>query len=364
VAERDRPRPAIRDHVTVTAPALPDRGSASRPAQHHLRTEAGRVSLWWDPGQGAFVAARGQQSWSDTRLGALARIVGITIPAQVARDLRRDERLYPGPTVQLRRAYTPPSSGHHPEPDAGPPAPADPAVAPAWPPDGAYVVPSRHGHLAVAWDDEHRCFTAVAASGDRWRAEHLDDLAVNAGARIPRAYVEDLLREAGRPAPVWDPPRPEDADERVEYDQAPLDVPDLLEGLPPGLANELSPAVSAPSQTERGGIARVEATRRAVRAEWAAWVHEAPARRALIEDLDSVMQGLARGDLLHQALRRLEALADRFGRRARVERSPTLGAYLRAHEHMTPTAPAPSAADKLHALRSRPAPAANAVGMA
>lgn len=354
---------ATHDHVTVTAPAPADRGSASGPAEHHLRTGAGLVSLRWDPDQGAFVAARGQQSWSDARLGVLARTVGINVPAKVARDLRRDERLHPGPRARIRPAYTPPSSAHRLDPDAGQPAPADRTAAPAWPPDGAYVVPSRHGHLAVAWDHEHRCFTAVAASGDRWRSEHLDDLAVKAGARIPRAYVEDLLRDAGRPLPVWDPPRSETADELVEWRPAPLDVPALLDGLPPGVASELRPAIAAPSRTERGGVARVEAARRAVRAEWAAWALEAPARCALIEDLASVMQGLARGDLLNQAVRRLEALADRFGGLAEVERSPTLGAHRRAPERMTPTAPAPSPVDKLHALRSRPDPPANAVGV-
>jgi hypothetical protein len=59
-----------------------DDPSADGLVQHHVRTTAGLVSLSWDPDQGAFVAARGQQTWGDARLGDLARTVGISIPAQ------------------------------------------------------------------------------------------------------------------------------------------------------------------------------------------------------------------------------------------------------------------------------------------
>jgi hypothetical protein len=344
---------------TVTAP---DRASVVGPVQHHVRTAAGVVSLTWDPDQGAFVAARGRQSWSDARLGDLARTVGMSVPARVARELRRDERLHPGPRVQIRPAYTPPPAAHRAVPDAQPSAPSAPAESPAWPPAGTYLVPSRHGQLAIAWDPEDRCFTAVTVSGDRWRAEHLDDLAIKANARIPRAYVEDLLRDAGRALPAWDPPPAEPGKEWAEWQAAPVAVPALLESLPPGLAEQLRPALAAPSQTEPGGVARVETARRAVRAEWGAWAHEAGARRQLIEDVYSVMQGLARGELLHEGVQRLEGLADRYSRQLEVERAPTIGALVRAHEEAMPPTATTSPVDKLHALRSRTAPPAAAVG--
>jgi len=342
--------------------SAPDRASAGDPVWHHVRTKAGLVSLTWDPDQGAFVAARGRQTWSDARLGDLARTVGMTVPANVARELRRAERLHPGPRVQIRPAYTAPPAADRPIPEVQPPATAAPAESPAWPAAGMYLVPSRHDQLAIAWDPEDWCFAAVTASGDRWRAEHLDDLAIKAGARIPRAYVEDLLRDAGRPLPAWDPPPAETGKEWTEWQAAPVAVPALLEGLPPRVAERLKPALAGPSQTEPGGVARVETARRAVRAEWGAWANEASARRQLIEDVTSVMQGLARGDLLHQAVQRLEALADRYSRQVDIERSPTIGALVRSHERATLPTATTSPVDKLHALRSRPAPPAAAVG--
>lgn len=338
----------------VTAPAPVDDSSASGPVQHHVRTSAGPVSLHWDPDRGVFVAARGQQTWSDARLGDLARAIGMKVPANVARDLRRNERLHPGPSIQTRRAYTP-SAVRQARLDDQPPASAPPAELPSWPPPGAHLVPSRHGQVAIAWEPRDRCFTAVTATGDRWRAEHLDDLAIEAGASIPRAYVEELLRDAGRPVPTWDVPPSGAGNEWAELQSEPVAVPALLDGLPPGLAEELKPALAAPSPTEPGGVARVETARRAVRAEWGTWALEAGARRRLIEDLDSVMQGLARGELVHQAVQRLERLADRYGRRVDIERSPTIGAHVRASKGAMPPTPATSSVDRLHALRSRPA---------
>jgi hypothetical protein len=90
---------------------VPDHGSAddrSAPGRsvHHVRTPAGAVSLSWDPGLGVFVAARGQQTWSDGGLGALARTAGISVPAPVARELWRDQRLHPAMRVQGRPAVT------------------------------------------------------------------------------------------------------------------------------------------------------------------------------------------------------------------------------------------------------------------
>jgi hypothetical protein len=333
--------------ATQGAPA--DDPSADGLVRHHVRTTAGVVSLSWDPDQGVFVAARGQLTWGDARLGDLARTVGISIPAKVARELRRDEQLHPGPRVQIRPAYNPPPSLQPPA-AAERPEPERPADDGPWPPVGAYVVPSRHGEVAVAWDHEDRCFSAVAASKLGWRAEHLDDLAIAVGARIPRAYVENLLRDAGRLLPDWDPPSAEVAEDWTEWQAAPVGVPPLLDRLPPGVASRLKPAVTAPSRNEPGGVARVETARRAVRAEWGAWVGEADARRELIENVGSVMQGLARGALVHEAVRRLERVAHGMRQRVEVEQSPTLGAVARAHQR---PASAPSPVDRLHALRSR-----------
>lgn len=338
----------------VTEPAPTDDSSASGPVQHHVRTSAGPVSLRWDPGRGVFVAERGQQNWSDARLGDLARAVGMKVPASVARDLRRDERLHPGPSLHIRRAHTP-SAVRQAQPNGQPPRSVPPADPPSWPPTGAHLVSSLHGQVAIAWEPQDQCFTAVTASGDRWRAEHLDDLAIEAGASIPRAYVEELLRDAGRPVPTWDAPPVEAGNEWAELQTEPVAVPALLDGLPPGLAGELKPVLAAPSPTEPGGVARVETARRAVRAEWGTWVIEAGARCQLLEDLDSVMQGLARGELLHQTVQRLERLADRYGRRVDIERSPTIGAHMRASKSATPPTPTTAPMDRLHALRSRPA---------
>lgn len=358
----DRDRLVAADEIQsgVDEQAPEDDLSDGSHVQHHVRTEAGLVSLAWDPDEGVFVAARGQQTWSDARLGDLARTVGMKVPAGVARDLRRDERLHSVPRAQVRKAYTP-AAVHRPHVEEQPSASAPPAEMPPWPPPRACLVPSRHGQLAVAWHAEERCFTAATVSGDRWRAEHLDDLAIKAGARIPRAYVDDLLRDAGRPLPTGDPPPAGPAEEWTEWQPAPVVVPAPLDGLPPGLADELRPALAAPSQAEPGGVARVETARRAVRAEWSTWANEAGARRRLIEDLDSVMKGLARGELLHQAVQRLEGLTDRYGRQVDVERSPTIGAHVRANRERAPTSPA-SPVDRLNALRSRPGAQPAAVG--
>jgi hypothetical protein len=335
----------------------PDDPSTDGLVQHHVRTTAGLVSLSWDPDQGEFVAARGQQTWGDARLGDLARTVGISIPAKVARELRRDEQLHPGPRVQIRPAYDPPPSVQ-PATAAERLEPERPAEA-AWPPVGAYVVPCRHGEVAVAWDQDDRCFSAVTESKLRWRAEHLDDLAIAVGARIPRAYVEDLLRDAGRALPDWDPPSADVAEDWTEWQAAPVDVPPLLDRLPPGVASRLKPTITAPSRNEPGGVARVETARRAVRAEWGAWVDEADARRQLIENVDSVMQGLARGVLVHEAVRRLERVVHGVRQRVEVKQSPTLGAVARARQRGME--PPPSPVDRLHALRSRPAAPTEAV---
>jgi hypothetical protein len=344
----------------VIGPGRSGEVSADGPALHHLRTAAGLVSLSWDPDQGAFVAERGQQTWSDPRLGDLARTIGISVPAGIARELRRDERLHPGPRVQIRPAYNP-SQPVTPVVVDEPSVPAQPAEGPEWPPANTCVVPSRHGQVAVAWHHGQRCFVAGTASGDRWRAEHLDDLAVTVGARMPRAYVEELLHVAGRILPVWDPPVPEPGADWTEWRPAPVEVPAVLNGLPPGVADELKPAVTAPSQDEPGGQARVETARRAVRAEWGAWTHEANARCELIEDLDAVMHGLARGDLLHQAMERLERMTERFRRQVEVEQTPTVGALAREGQPVTPTTSATAAINRLNALRSRPALALDAL---
>lgn len=87
-----------------------DRSAASR-SLHHVRTPAGTVSLSWDPDLGVFVAARDQQTWSDGRLGALARTVGIGIPAPVARELWRAQRLHPATPVRSRPAFAPARAG-------------------------------------------------------------------------------------------------------------------------------------------------------------------------------------------------------------------------------------------------------------
>ena len=121
----------------------------------------------------------------------------------------------------------------------------------------------------------------------------------------------------------------------------------LLDRLPPGVANRLKPAITAPSRNEPGGVARVETARRAVRAEWGAWVDEADARRELIENVDSVMQGLARGALVHEAVRRLERVAHRMRQRVEVEQSPTLGAVARAHQRPASAAVARRQAPRL-----------------
>lgn len=357
---RARFRTAADPQSGVGKQTLVDDSAGHVPVQHDVRTADGLVSLSWDPDEGVFVGARGRETWSDSRLGDLARTVGMRVPADVARDLRRDERLHSPPSVQIRRAGTP-AAAHRSHLEEQGKASTPPAEMPPWPPDGACLVPSRHGELAVAWEPQGRCFVAATESGDRWRDEHLDGLAIKAGARIPRAYIDDLLRDAGRPLPTWDPAPPAAAEDWAEWQPAPVAVPALLDDLPPGVADDVRPAVAAPSQSERGGAARVETARRAVRAEWGAWVHEAGARRQLIEDLDSVMQGLARGELLHQAVQRLEGLADRYGRQVDVERSPTIGAHVRASK----AAPAPaSPVDRLHALRSRPSAQPAAVGRA
>jgi hypothetical protein len=359
---RDRLATGDESQAGVTAQAPANDPSADGPVQHHVRTQAGLVSLTWDPEQVAFVAARGQQTWCDARLGDLARTVGMKVPASVARDLRRDERLHPGPRVQIRAAYNPPPVVRGPDLEAQPPAPAPPAVPPPWPPASTYLVPSRRGQLAVAWAPADRCYTAVTASGHRWLAEQLDDLAIKAGARIPRAYVEDLLRDAGRPLPTWDPPPAEAGKEWAEWQAAPVAVPALLDGLPPGVAEKLKPALAAPSQTEPDGVARVETARRAVRAEWGAWANEAGARGRLIEDLGSLMRSLAWGELLHQTVQRLEDLAERYSRQVDIERSPTIGAHARANQDAIPSTPTTSPMNRLHALRSRPAASSAAVG--
>lgn len=101
--------------------------------QHRVRTAVGLVSLSWNPGQGAFVAARGEEQWSSPRLGDLARTAGISIPAVVARELRRAEQINPAPRFRTLAA------------DGSPPDEASDAATPPKPDEVAPLSPAAAG---------------------------------------------------------------------------------------------------------------------------------------------------------------------------------------------------------------------------